>query len=234
MKHLLSAPNTKIQRARKHLAELEAEAAAFIASYPGKFNAEVVETSGMRSINFNGHILGAPEMLGAIVGDVIHNLRAALDLTACEMVRAVGQDDKDVSFPFSESAEKLDDMIRRRHFDRAGTDAVALLRSLKPYHNGNAALRVIHDLDIRDKHHALIPNVIGVASPIIQLYGDDGTFSPLAIGNPNAPSEVRFIFPNEAGPEGRQLIPTLHELVQLVEGIVEAFRALANRDDPGL
>jgi hypothetical protein len=87
-------------------------------------------------------------------------------------------------FESRESADKLDDMIRRRHFDRAGTDAVALLRSLKPYHNGNAALRVIHDLDIRDKHQALIPNVIGVASPIIQLYGDDGTFDPRAIGNP--------------------------------------------------
>ena len=89
-------------------------------------------------------------------------------------------------------------------------------------------LSVIHDLDIRDKHQALIPNVMGVASPIIQLYSDDGTFNPLVIGNPNAPSEIRLVFPNEAGPEGRQLIPTLHELVQLVEGIVEDFRALAN------
>ena len=29
-----------------------------------------------------------------------------------------------------------------------------------------------------------------------------------------------------------ELIPTLHELVELVEGIVETFRALANRGTP--
>jgi hypothetical protein len=132
------------------------------------------------------------------------------------------------------SAEQLDNMIQSKHFDRAGPAAVDLLRSLKPYHNGNAALRVIHDLDIRDKHRALIPNVIGVASPIVKLCDDEGTFNPRVIGNPNEPSKIRLVFPNEAGPEGRELIPTLHGLVQHVEVIVEAFRALANRDDPGL
>jgi hypothetical protein len=67
------------------------------------------------------------------------------------------------------------------------------------------------------------------ASPVIQMWEDDGTPNPRVIGDPNAPSEVRVVFPSEAGPAGRELIPTLHELTQLVDSIVEAFRALANR-----
>jgi hypothetical protein len=233
MKYPLSAPSTKIQRARKHLAELEVETAKFFATGPVRFNVEVVEVNGTRNIKFNMHVSGGPELIGAIVGDVIHNLRTALDLTACEMVRIAQKSDNGVYFPFSESADELDNMIRRRNFDRAGTDAVILLKSLKPYRNGNVALRLIHDLDVQDKHRALIPNLMGFASPIIQMWEDDGTINPRVIGDPNSPSEVKFAFPGELEPRGRELIPTLHELVVLVEGIVEAFRTLANRDSEG-
>jgi hypothetical protein len=233
MKYPLSAPSTKIQRARKHLAELEAEIAAFLANNPAKFNVEVVEINGARTIQFNTHISGTPELIGAIVGDVVHNLRTALDLTACEMVRVAQESDNGVYFPFSESADQLDDMIHRRHFDRAGADAVALLKSLKPYRNGNIALRLIHDLDIHDKHRALIPNLMGVASPIIKMRDDDGTINPRVISDPNSPSDIKFVFPGEVGPTGKELIPTLHELVELVEGIVEAFRGIANCDPHG-
>jgi hypothetical protein len=148
------------------------------------------------------------------------------------MVRAAGQSDKDVYFPFSNSAQELNEMILRRHFDRAGADAVALLQSIQPYRNGNAALRVIHDLDVHDKHRALIVNVMCVASPIVQMWDDDGTMNPRVIGNPSCPTEIKLAFPGETSSQPRELVPTLHELVQLVEGIVEAFRALANRGAP--
>jgi hypothetical protein len=230
LKHPLSAPKTKIQRARKHLAELEFEVAAFIATGPAKFSVESIDENGARKIIWNSEISGPPEEISAIVGDIIHNLRTALDLMACDMVRAAEQSDKDVYFPFSESAEELDYMIRRRHFDRAGVDAVTLLQSLKPYRNGNTPLRIIHDLDVHDKHRALILNVMCVASPIVRMWDDDGTMNPRVIGNPNCPTEIKLAFPGETGSQPRELISTVHELVQLVEGIVEAFRALANRD----
>jgi hypothetical protein len=230
MKHALSASDTKIRRARKHLVELEAEVGDFVASRPVKFNVETIENSGGRSFNFHMHMAPLSENVGAIVGDVIHNLRAALDLTAAEMVRATGEDDKGVYFPFCENAEDLDGMIKRRNFDRAGADAVALLQTLKPYRNGNVALRVIHDLDIHDKHRALIPSAMSAASPIVRMWDDDGTINPQIIGDPAAPTDIKIMFPNEVGLQGRELIPTLHELVQLVDDIVEAFRSLASKD----
>jgi len=209
---------------------LETEVGSFVASRPVKFNVETIENSGGRSFNFHMHMAPVSENVGAIVGDVIHNLRAALDLTAAEMVRAAGHDDKDVYFPFCESADDLEGMIKKRNFSRAGTEAVALLQTLKPYRNGNVALRVIYDLGIHDKHRALIPTAMSAASPIVRMWDDDGTINPQIIGDPAAPSDIKIMFPNEVGLQGRELIPTLRELVQLVDDIVEAFRSLASKE----
>jgi hypothetical protein len=223
------APHTKIDRARKHLAELETEIATYFASNPVKFDVRTAETEVGRAFNVTLHMAPVPECMGAIVGDIIHNLRAALDLTACEMVRVAEQSEDDVYFPFCKNVDELDGMIRRRNFHRAGPSATELLRSLKPYRNGNAALRAVHDLDVHDKHRALIPNAVSASSPIIQLWEDDGTRNPRVIGDPTAPTQIMLVFPASTEFDGREMVPTLHELVQLIEGIVEAFRALANR-----
>jgi hypothetical protein len=228
VKHAFSAPSAKTQRARKHLAELEEEVATYIAGVPAKFNATPTMQDGLRRIEISAHFSGPPESMGVIVGDIVHNLRAALDLTACEMVRAAGESDKDVYFPFCRTANELDEAISKRHFDRAGTAAVQLVRSIKPYKNGNIDLRTIHDLDIHDKHRALIPQVLGAASPVIRMWDDDGSINPTVIGDPAAASEVRLIFPADCEPHGRELVPTLYGLVEVVEGVIEAFRSLAN------
>jgi hypothetical protein len=226
MKHSFSASFTKINRAKKHILELEGEISAFIASGPATFEA----TTTSIGFTVQTNILGVPEAIGAIVGDVIHNLRSALDLGACELVRAAGKNTKDVYFPFSETAEGLDGMIAKRNFGRAGESAVALLQSLKPYKNGNTALRVIHDLDVEDKHRALIPQVMCVASPVVRMWDDDGTCNPTVIGDPSAASEIKIMFPTDSASQGRELVPTLRDLVQLTHGVIEAFAALANRE----
>jgi hypothetical protein len=229
LKHPFSAPEIKIQRARKHLHDLETETAAHFAANPPEFDMQLESTPGFLGIRTSFRIPGAPEALGAIVGDVIHNLRAALDLSACEIVKAAGQPDGDVYFPFCKDEIELDSMIKRKRFDRAGPDAVALLHELKPYHNGNAMLRVLHDLDIRDKHQALIPSAASVASPVIQMWEDDGRINPRIIGDPTTASSIALVFPPGTGVDGRPIVQTLHELVELVAGVIEAFRALANR-----
>jgi hypothetical protein len=231
MKQPLSAPQAKIERARKHLAEFEAEAAAYLKKSPPQFSGEQIQGPDGLAFNFALFVTGPPEVLGTIIGDVIHNLRTALDITACELVRIAGESDVDVYFPFCRDASVLEEMIQRRHFDRAGPHAMSLLRSLKPYREGNAALRAIHDLDIQDKHRNLIPNAVAVAGPVIQMWEDDGTINPRIIGDPNLPSEVKLVFPNGLGLDGLEVIPTLRELVVLIDKTVDAFRAIANRED---
>jgi hypothetical protein len=98
-----------------------------------------------------------PNEVVAILGDTVHNLRTSLDHLAVTVVGLNKGNTKNVYFPFAENADELESQIKSKHFDRASAEAVDLLKSLKPFKGGSAALRAIHDLDVMDKHHTLIP-----------------------------------------------------------------------------
>jgi hypothetical protein len=152
------APKLKLERARFHLKELESEVTAYFSRKPMVLVVEKpkgFEQLGSHSwtVRFREPV---PKHIAPVIGDVVHNLRASLDLLACDLVRLAGKSTKEVKFPFCDNPDKLDFFIKERKFYRAGPEAVALLKTLKPYKGGNIALRAIHDLDIRDKHEALI------------------------------------------------------------------------------
>jgi hypothetical protein len=224
-----AAPKIKIERARTVLAELSRAIDTFLNTNPATVRVEIREPKSNRpQAFFHWDARGAPEMIGAIIGDIIHNLRSALDLTACELARAASESDKGVYFPFCDRPDALEKAIKDKRFHKAGPEAVALLRQLQPYREGNAALRAIHDLDIQDKHQMLIPAFMTIASPILSRWDDDGTPNLTVVGDPNLPSEIHLIFPQ--GPlAGAEILPTLEHLTELMSGIVEAFCALVNR-----
>lgn len=222
-----NSPKIKIRRSRKLLEELTSEIDAFFATNPARCTAQIVEIRGRQQVHLTMGTDPVPEALGAITGDVIHNLRAALDLAACEMVARMEGNTNGVYFPFCDNPDDLDVMIKRRNFHRAGPDAIALLQQLKPYRGGNTALRAIHDLDVQDKHHSLIPTLMSFASPAISLWDDDGTRNLSIVSEPDAPADLKLLFPADSALAGKQIIPTLHELVELVDGVIDAFAAIA-------
>lgn len=127
-------PLLKLVRAGEQLEELNGEIAKYRASSPATYRA----VGGA----FEGKIDATPvPWFAAIAGDIVHNLRAALDQAACELVRIRGGNVKNVYFPFSDSETRLDEAIKSKNFDRAGADAVALLKTLRPYKGGNEVLR---------------------------------------------------------------------------------------------
>jgi hypothetical protein len=159
------ASRLKIARARQHTEELRTAVAAFLDTKP--YQVAVETPSEYRDLACKALVVRVrkpvPPELSAIIGDVIHNLRTALDLLANDLVRLAGKNPKEVYFPFARSEDELSEQIKRRNFDRAGPDAVALLKQLCPYKGGNVALRTIHDLDIQDKHQALVPVAHGLS-----------------------------------------------------------------------
>jgi hypothetical protein len=234
LKHTFSAPLIKIARARKHLTELQEEIGVFLSIEPVRWRSSIAENRRREGRNarvaIQLRIVLPPEHLGAIIGDIVHNLRSALDLVACEMVRAVEGKDLNVDrvyFPFCKNAENLEDMIRTRQFHRAGERAVQVLRGLKPYHGGNAALRAIHDLDIQDKHTSLILALTRVTGRMVGRLDNDGTRHIAFASDPPETPEV-VIFPSGSVLAGQEIIPTLHQLVELALGVEDTFRALAN------
>jgi hypothetical protein len=178
------ASKLKLERAAEHLREFDREAIAYLNSKPctivvEPFPGGLYEHMGTQS--WNARIRNPmPTKFSVLIGDFVHNLRTALDLLVCDLVTIGGKSAKQVYFPFCATAAELPHMIRERKIHRAGPDVVALIESMKPYVGGNVTLRVIHDLDVTDKHRALLPVLSGVSLPLGKLFG---TKLPDAVGN---------------------------------------------------
>jgi hypothetical protein len=153
-------PKLKIERAKRHISDLNTLSESFFKRKPyqvvreGEFEGKV-----RRIVRVHEHI---PEEFPLLIGDAVHNLRASLDILACDLVRLNGGNVKNVYFPFCEIPADYELMIKKRHLDRASPDIVDLFRTFRPYPGGDDSLRGIHDLDVADKHQLIIP-VIGTA-----------------------------------------------------------------------
>lgn len=224
----------KIERARRHLSELTSTLEAWQETLPLTIsNIEQFkrgpDKDGQVELGFryDWHCELVPREVGGILGDFIHNLRTSLDLLANDLVQRAGHDPKDVYFPFAKGAGELDAMIKRRRFHLAGSTAVALLKSFRPYLGGNEELRAIHDLDILDKHRALIPDPPRSFSMAVihedEIPGSEMKDYRLRIEHKQ---RVLLLFPLDMPLAGRPFTPTLEQLLHLVESVVEAFANL--------
>lgn len=227
---LFHAARIKIQRARKHLTEFENLVTAHLAQHPP--TVEVLR--GAEALALNGTDLtvkvGAkrlPEASGAVIGDAIHNLRAALDVMAVELVRLRDGNTNNVYFPFCAEPSELEETIKRKNFHRAGPEAIALLKQIAPYHSGNHDLRALHDLDIQDKHQTLIPTMSQVTSPPLTAEMVDGDLA-IHVGEVDTTGLFAAAFRSDGALAGRLVIETLHGLVRAVDDIVGAFATLVS------
>lgn len=232
------APRLKAQWGRARARELGNALAAFDETNP--YRAATGARGGL-TVEYNGQF---PDEIPLILGDAVHNLRTSLDLLACDLVALNNKPTADVYFPFAKSADKLDHVIKSRHFDLAGEDAVELLRDIKPYTGGNLMLRALHDLDIMDKHQLIIP--VHHRSRITKMVSRDPSGARVTIGEncdislsgggeilmDGGPPDVDIVTVVQFGdnaPETlrrRPVLETLEQFTQLALGIIQAFETL--------
>jgi hypothetical protein len=169
-------------------------------------------------------------------GDVVHNLRGALDhlayqLTKANRPRTTDEEFRNIYFPISkdETAYKKAAKGYEKFF---GTDAVKLIDSLKPYKGGNEALYRLHYLNNLSKHRLLLtmerhvvcratwvngsymykfgrPQFSGIyARPKVNDY--------ILLGGKETLSKLR---------SGRReaLLPTLRYLIDTVDSLIDEF-----------
>lgn len=234
-----AAARLKIRRAAQHVSSLEREIEAYLERVPVHMNVTRATNSDYL-VWTQVCTEGIPDELSPIIGDIVHNLRTSLDLLACELVRLNGKSNKSVYFPFCESESGLEAMIKKRNFDRAAPDVVNLVRSLKPYARGNAALRYVHDLNILDKHIMLIPIAGYLKNPGGGMGFDQENLAPRTIcsgailaklvpdlvPNNNIPVRLNLVFPWHGPFEDHDIIPTFHGLVEDFSGIINEFETL--------
>jgi hypothetical protein len=239
----LTLIRVKIERARKQLRELEAELMicrgqrknVIIAQFDPDTGEEVPNSErcmNLQVLTFNAI---------ATAGDIIHNLRSALDHLAHQLVR-IGSPGKEVSrrieFPIAKDLATYES-------DKTGKikgmrpEAKKAIDELKPYKGGNDSLWRIHELDNFDKHRALFT----VASDY--LFTNDwttyylfktGPFGhPLKAGTPDfvgvfdseVEQDVQLEIEKAVGEmkvaESNALLPSLHQLVDFIDGLVASF-----------
>ncbi len=161
----LTGPLAKLDRAYEHLRVLNAETAAFYEGTPDEGQPYEVQSEFRADTSeyvFTVKVLRQPPArLGLILGDYIHNLRAALDHLVCQLARLSGPSDcTTTQFPIRKSSQLFDsvepDWLR-------GVDAEhrAAIERKQPYYARERArdhaLSIIEALDNFDKHRAIHP-----------------------------------------------------------------------------
>lgn len=152
----LRGVEAKLARAREHLAEFRAETGTLLESYDGAITEEVRD-GGAKHVY---QLYGEPPIPGhwsALVGDILHNLRCALDHLAWQLVLACGgEPTKNTAFPIllqKPDYETPDIPPGITHGFRQRIDQV------QPYSSGVPDLRILRHLNNVDKHRELLPVV---------------------------------------------------------------------------
>ncbi|HIF9115501.1 TPA: hypothetical protein ACX6O9_000063 [Photobacterium damselae] len=167
---MVSSALLKIKRAEKHYSEL-ANLLATRKAY--RYFVETNFKTGMRA-TFSKKDQGVVDEAAVIIGDVVHNLRAAIDHIYWDCTSEFAKSDgerRNIQFPITSNKEAFDKSIRPGLPVRVSELFADALGELKPYReNGNNLLCAIHDLDVMDKHKLLIPtgNFTKITSAVLQ------------------------------------------------------------------
>ena len=158
MPHPLDGCNEKLNRAHEHLAALRQAHDAYLGTKP--FVADQVFKPEGSEIIFVGRVLRPPPLrIGVIIGDLIHNLRSALDHLVWQLVLDNGETPtRDNQFPvctrrelWGKAREQSLAGIRDGHAELI--ERVQPFQSVKP---GNAPLARLHKLWNEDKHRVVM------------------------------------------------------------------------------
>jgi hypothetical protein len=153
----LAGSRVKIERAKKHVQDLIIALTTFSDSKPYKVGTKR-DSETKRLIYYVTEVRELPPHIATIVGDVIHNLRSALDYLAYQLV-IVGKGNnrpfRHVEFPIFDSAQKYE-AGKHRKIKGMRPEAIKAIDIIKPYKSGNDQLWRLHRLNNIDKHRLLI------------------------------------------------------------------------------
>lgn len=169
----LDVASEKVARAKRHFDELSNAIDAFLADNPYTVAVKGygVPTGDQMMLRFTAHVRrDVPPEIAPMIGDVLFNLRSALDHLAYALVIANNKKTSTrTEFPIFYSSDRFKG-VGKTERDRwtTGPDkmagmskkAQALIERLQPYHDRipkREALWLLHELHITDKHHRLHP-----------------------------------------------------------------------------
>ena len=157
----------KLDRADEHFQSLEREIQGFIQANTDAARAKLQNIDGQMFYVMEAHeIQPVPVRVGLVLGDAIHNLRAALDHTIWQLVLLHGeQPDTGNQFPiFTYPPTKSLDKWERNVRGITGPD-LALIEYVQPHRRDDPSthpLTVLSDLSNTDKHRLILATVLSI------------------------------------------------------------------------
>jgi hypothetical protein len=154
----LDSSNWKLKGASENLKSLKAEITAFVESDPYRVSVKFEPEPGCHVMRL--HIIEEPDpQLGVRVGELVHNLRSALDHIAWQLAclknseKVSAKRRRDIYFPVCHTVEQFESFPM---LDLIGEPAQAILREFQPYQRGDRPrdhwLAGLNRLWNRDKH----------------------------------------------------------------------------------
>jgi hypothetical protein len=240
----------KVERACKHILDVEEWFRAYrdLNRYKVRidFDFETGESEG------SGLSIGAdPQGDGrtpngnvfCIVGDAVHNLRSALDHVAAAIFRVHGEDPERASFPIDKDRKSLISQPRYREIEGLAPSIAPLIADYICSGNSADLFVGLNHLDRADKHRALITTV-AMNKITVHCIADENETRDFALGTiyileggkfpaagslahshneRNSHATADIVFGEGEIFQHQPVIPTLHQLVQLVAGLINAL-----------
>jgi hypothetical protein len=148
----------KIVRAIEHQRGLVEAVRAFLSSSPYRVSTKT-DPATRRLIYYVESVQDTPVEISSIIGDILQNLRSALDHLAFElfMVGTLGKAGagRHVCFPIFDDANGYNSNAAGR-LKGVSANVIAAIDATKPYRGGNDVLWRIHRLNNIDKHRFLV------------------------------------------------------------------------------
>lgn len=149
---------SKVERATKHIRDLESEFLAFDRSQP--YEIRSTHDPQTRQLVYYIHRINVaiPDSFALIAGDAIQNLMSALDHLAFQLVCSDTEDAPPnanwIYFPIADDAAKYE-AKKRGKVEGARQETFDAIDALKPYKGGSDLLWVLYRLNNIEKHRLL-------------------------------------------------------------------------------
>ena len=154
-----------------------------------------------------------PEVFSVLVGEIVYNLRAALDHLVYELARMdSGAEQAGTQFPIFSKAEAFN----RQRLTGVSDAHVAMLEAMQPF-NGGAWLARLAEISNRDKHRKLFAVLRPVSAVTLQAERPESAAATST--HLKVILSVPLMFPDRA-----LVLPTLKSLSGQVGDTIETFR----------
>ena len=155
----LESCHAKLQRVDETLTLLEKELQFILANEDFDVQQGIQEEKKRYVFSFQRRKVNL--RISVLIGEVIHGLRSILDYLVWEFAIKSGSsfDKRNIMFPVCISEEKFKQVLISKKLKGVPEKYINFIESLQPYKTDdkeNSVIKILHDLDIIDKHRLLI------------------------------------------------------------------------------